>query len=131
MICEQYLFYFNNLIFKLIYINNKIKYLNAMSSPIFRFLSRLSKQRRADAENKSVAPTLPLPLLNKPSPNIKEVKPPIENQIKKVTDSKTQDIAHKMFPVNKPNAMQTESCKVLFTICVVLAMYNPIFNIII
>lgn len=81
-------------------------------------MSRLSKQRRADAENKSGAPTLPLPLLNKPSPNTKEVKPPIENQIKKVTDSKTQDIAQKMFPSNKPNAVQTELSKVLFTICV-------------
>lgn len=70
------------------------------------FLSRLSKQRRADAENKSVAPTLPLPLLNKPSPNIKEIKSPVENS--KMTDSKTQDIAQKMFPGNKPNVVQTE-----------------------
>ncbi|KAE9534445.1 hypothetical protein AGLY_008535 [Aphis glycines] len=70
------------------------------------FLSRLSKQRRADAENKSVAPTLPLPLLNKPSPNIKEIKSPVENS--KMTDSKTQDIAQKMFPGNKHNVVQTE-----------------------
>lgn len=73
---------------------------------IIRFLSRLSKQRRADAENKSVAPTLPLPLLNKPSPSVKEIKP-IENQ--NVLDSKTQDIAQKMFPANKPNVVQKES----------------------
>lgn len=75
----------------------------------FRFLSRLSKQRRADAENKSVAPTLPLPLLNKPSSNIKEVKSSIENS--KIMDSKTQDIAQKMFPGNNSNAVQTELSK--------------------
>ncbi|XP_026804815.1 rab-like protein 6 isoform X1 [Rhopalosiphum maidis] len=73
------------------------------------FLSRLSKQRRADAENKSVAPTLPLPLLNKPSPNIKEIKSPAENS--KMMDSKTQDIAQKMFPGNKSNVVQTELSK--------------------
>lgn len=77
---------------------------------VFRFLSRLSKQRRADAENKSVAPTLPLPLLNKPSPNLKEVKSPVENS--KIIDSKTQDIAQKMFPGNKSNVAQTELSKV-------------------
>lgn len=71
----------------------------------------MSKQRRADAENKSVAPTLPLPLLNKPSPDVKEVKPTIENQ--KGVDSKTQDIAQKMFPVKKINPVKTESSKVL------------------
>jgi len=75
---------------------------------VFRFLSRLSKQRRADAENKSVAPTLPLPLLNKPSP--REVKSPVENS--KIIDSKTQDIAQKMFPGNKSNVAQTELSKV-------------------
>lgn len=71
------------------------------------FLSKLSKQRRVDAENQSVTPTLPLPLLNKPSPSVKEVKIPVENQ--KIADSKTQDIAQKMFPANKPNVVQTES----------------------
>jgi len=74
-------------------------------------LSRLSQQRRTDAENKSVAPTLPLPLINKPSPNVKEIKVPIENQNQKLIDSKTQDIAQKMFPTNKPNIVQIESCK--------------------
>lgn len=49
---------------------------------------------------------MPLPLLNKPSSNIKEVIP-VENQ--KIVDSKTQDIAQKMFPANKPNVVQTES----------------------
>ncbi|VVC33078.1 Hypothetical protein CINCED_3A000310 [Cinara cedri] len=73
------------------------------------FLTRLSKQRRADAENKSVPSTLPLPLLNKPSPSAKEVKPQLENQ--KMVDSKTQDIAQKMFPANKSNVVQTESTK--------------------
>lgn len=88
---------------------------------IFRFLSRLSKQRRTDAENKSVAPTLPLPLLNKPSPNVKEIKQ-VENQ-NIVLDSKTQDIAQKMFPANKPNEVQIEqsnsNCfgKVVIKIC--------------
>lgn len=53
-----------------------------------------------------MAPTLPLPLLNKPSPNIKEIKSPVENS--KMTDSKTQDIAQKMFPGNKHNVVQTE-----------------------
>jgi len=57
-----------------------------------------------------VAPTLPLPLLNKPSPNIKEVKFPVENS--KIIDSKTQDIAQKMFPGNKSNVSQTELSKV-------------------
>lgn len=70
-------------------------------------MSRLSKQRRVDAENQSVTPTLPLPLLNKPSSSVKEVKNPIENE--KKIDSKTQDIAQKMFPANKPNVVQTES----------------------
>lgn len=77
-----------------------------------RFLSRLSKQRRADAENKSVTPTLPLPLLNKPSPYIKEVKPSVENQNQNLLDSKTQNIAQKMFPGNKPNVAKTEPSKV-------------------
>lgn len=57
-----------------------------------------------------MAPTLPLPLLNKPSPNIKEVKSSVENS--KIVDSKTQDIAQKMFPGNKSNAVQTELSKV-------------------
>jgi len=56
-----------------------------------------------------VAPTLPLPLLNKPSSNIKEVKSSIENS--KIMDSKTQDIAQKMFPGNNSNAVQTELSK--------------------
>jgi hypothetical protein len=56
-----------------------------------------------------VAPTLPLPLLNKPSPNIKEIKSPAENS--KMMDSKTQDIAQKMFPGNKSNVVQTELSK--------------------
>lgn len=72
----------------------------------------MSKQRRADAENKSVAPTLPLPLLNKPSSNTKEIKPQLENQIKKTIDSKTQHIAQKMFPANKSNVEQTQSSNV-------------------
>lgn len=76
----------------------------------------MSKQRRADAENKSVAPTLPLPLLNKPSPNIKEVTPKLENQTKKIVDCKTQGIAQKMFPANKPNVVQTESSNIFFII---------------
>lgn len=73
----------------------------------------MSKQRRTDAENKSVASTLPLPLLNKPSPCIKEVKIPIENL--NMLDSKTQNIAQKMFPVNKLNKVvpSTESSKVV------------------
>jgi len=75
------------------------------------FLSRLSQQRRTDAENKSVAPTLPLPLLNKPSPNVKEIKSPVETQNQKLVDSKTQDIAQKMFPANKPQIIQAESSK--------------------
>jgi len=75
------------------------------------FLSRLSQQRRTDAENKSVVPTLPLPLLNKPSPNVKEFKPPIEKQNQKLVDSKTQDIAQKMFPTNKSNVVLTDSTK--------------------
>lgn len=57
-----------------------------------------------------MAPTLPLPLLNKPSPNIKEAKSPVENS--KIIDSKTQDIAQKMFPGNKSNVVQTELSKV-------------------
>lgn len=73
------------------------------------FLSRLSQQRRTDAEKKSVAPTLPLPLLNKPSPNVNEIKSQNENQ--KLENSKTQDIAQKMFPANKLNLVQTESTK--------------------
>lgn len=79
---------------------------------IFRFLSRLSQQRRTNAENKSVAPTLPLPLLNKPSPNIKEIKPTVETQSQKLVDSKTQDIAQKMFPANKSPNIQTELSKI-------------------
>lgn len=75
---------------------------------VFRFLSKLSQQRRADAENKAVIPTLPLTLLNKP--NIKEVKFSSENQI--MNDSKTQNIAQKMFPTNKPNVAKTESSNV-------------------
>jgi len=58
-----------------------------------------------------VTPTLPLPLLNKPSLNVKEVKPN-ENK-NKIVDSKTQDIAQKMFPANKPNVVQPELSKVV------------------
>jgi len=55
---------------------------------------------------------LPLPLLNKPSPCVKEVKITIENQ--NTLGSKTQNIAQKMFPANKPNVLaSTESSKVL------------------
>jgi len=75
-------------------------------------LSRLSQQRRTDAEKKSVAPTLPLPLLNKPSSNVNEIKPQNQNQNQKLENSKTQDIAQKMFPTNKLNVIQTESSKV-------------------
>lgn len=77
-------------------------------------MSKLSQQRRADAENKAVVPTLPLPLLNKP--NIKEVKSPSENQI--INDSKTQDIAQKMFPTNKLSVTKTESSNVFKCIIV-------------
>lgn len=72
----------------------------------------MSQQRRTDAENKSAAPTLPLPLLNKPSPNVKEIRSPVETQNQKLVDSKTQDIAQKMFPANKPQIIQAESSKV-------------------
>jgi len=75
-------------------------------------LSRLSQQRRTDAEKKSVTSTLPLPLLNKPSPNVNEIKPPNEKENQKLENSKTQDIAQKMFPANKLNIVQTESSKV-------------------
>lgn len=52
-----------------------------------------------------------MPLLNKPSPNVKEVIPTAENQNQKLADCKTQNIAQKMFPVNKPNAIQKDSSK--------------------
>jgi hypothetical protein len=56
---------------------------------------------------------LPLPLLNKPSPNAKELKLTVESQNQKSIDSKTQDIAQKMFPTNKSYIVQNESSKVL------------------
>lgn len=57
---------------------------------------------------------MPLPLLNKPSPNTKEIQPTVENQIQKPIDSKTQDIAQKMFPANKSYVAKNESSKVSY-----------------
>ncbi|XP_050436035.1 rab-like protein 6 [Adelges cooleyi] len=71
------------------------------------FLTRLSKQRRVDAENKSVAATLPLPLLNTPS--INDVKSQIEKQNQSRIDPKTQNIAQKMFPITKPDTQLSET----------------------
>lgn len=85
----------------------------------FRFISRLSKQRRTDAENKSVTPTLPLPLLNSPSPNSNMKKSSNENQKQPHDDYKTQNIVQKMFPSNKLDDVQSVNGKIIYLICVV------------
>ncbi|XP_050533032.1 rab-like protein 6 isoform X2 [Daktulosphaira vitifoliae] len=71
------------------------------------FISRLSNQRRTDAENKSVTPTLPLPLLNAPSPNTNNKKSSKVNQKQFLDDFKTQNICKKIFPLNKLDDLQS------------------------